>query len=78
MVCAEIRASALAGAMPIKLQGYKAHDDASPPAFRPLGRQKLRASDIMSLISVAIKLAAFWSGMLPIRFAHVMWKKVRT
>ena len=50
-------------------------------SFRSLGRQKLRASDIISLISVATKLAdviaAFWSGMLAIRFAHVVWEKVR-
>jgi hypothetical protein len=72
----------LAWIMLIKLQGYKANDDASPSAFRSLGRQKLRASDIISLISIATKLAdiiaGFWSSMLAIRFAHVVWKKIRS
>lgn len=67
--------------MLIKLQGYKARDDNSPSAFRSFGRQKLRASDIISLISLATKLAdiiaGFWSGMLAIRFAHIIWEKVR-
>ena len=71
----------LASVMLIKLQGYKARDDTSPSAFRSFGRQKLRASDIISLISLATKLAdviaGFWSGMLAIRFAHVVWKKAR-
>jgi len=63
--------------MPIKLQGYKARDDASPPAFRSLGRQKLRASDIMSLILVATKLADVRSCLLvgnatdPVRARHI-------
>jgi len=73
--------TSLAGVMLVKLQGYKARDDNSPSAFRSLGRQKLRASDIISLISVATKLAdiiaGFWSGMLAVRFAHVVWKNVR-
>ncbi|KAK5660041.1 hypothetical protein OQA88_13509 [Cercophora sp. LCS_1] len=67
--------------MLVKLQGYKARDDNSPSAFRSLGRQKLRASDIISLISVATKLAdiiaGFWSGMLAVRFAHIVWERVR-
>jgi hypothetical protein len=62
------------------LDGYKARDDGASSPFSD-GGLKLRASDIITVLSAFTKLVEFigglWAGTLVLKCGFVVWKKVR-
>ena len=62
------------------LDGYKARDDGASSPFSN-GELKLRASDIITVLSAFTKavefIAGLWAGTLVLKCGFVVWKKVR-